>query len=60
MLTQDPVGTAVFWRFYLSTSAFQFFLEHNVRFLYPLSQQSLLYKILHYFKTITLFVVIMP
>jgi hypothetical protein len=49
-----------FWRFYLSTSAFQFFLEHNVRFLCPLSQQSLLYKILHYCKTITLFVVIMP
>jgi hypothetical protein len=43
----------------LSTSAFQFFLEHNVRFLYLLSQQSL-YKILHYCKTITLFVVIMP
>jgi hypothetical protein len=49
-----------YWRFYLSTSVYQFFLGHNVRFLYPLSQQSLLYKILHYCNTITLFVVIMP
>jgi len=43
-----------FWRFYLSNSAFQFFVGRNVRFWYPLSQQSLLYKILHYCKTITL------
>jgi hypothetical protein len=49
-----------FWRFYLTISAFQFFVGLNVRFWYPLSQQSVLYKILHYCKTITLFVVIIP
>ena len=43
-----------FWRFCLSTSAFQFFLGLNVRFLYRMSQQSL-YKILHYCKTIIFF-----
>lgn len=44
----------------LEHQCFPIFWGHNIRFLYPLSQQSLLYKILHYCKTVTLFVVIMP